>query len=375
MADRLVIFTRYPEPGKTKTRLIPYLGADGAAELQREMGIHVLSAARAFTKENPADIEVRFDGGNPLFMRHWLGFDLIYQGRGDLGARMSRAFPKAFAAAERVVIIGADCPSITPEDIADAFNTLHKSDIVVGPTEDGGYYLIGLRKEALKADFTALFRDMHWGTDRVFDETVSRARKLGWVLTLLEKRRDVDRREDIEWWQYLKKQAPANPKPLLSVIIPTLSDGENIAATLENLNGLPNIEVIICDGGWSNWQPDVTHARNVRIIKSEQCRARQMNEGAAQARGELILFLHGDTRLPKGFEGYVRYVLDLPGVIAGAFELAIDDARSGLRIIERLVNWRSRRLQRPYGDQGIFLKASVFQSQGRFPDFPIMEDF
>jgi rSAM/selenodomain-associated transferase 2/rSAM/selenodomain-associated transferase 1 len=377
MAKRLVVFTRYPEPGRTKTRLIGHLGADGAAELQREMGMQVLSAARAFGRGSQADIEVCFDGGSPLMMRHWLGFDLGYrrQGRGDLGVRMRRAFRRALGAAECAVIIGTDCPSVTAKDLADAFNALRTSDLVLGPAEDGGYYLIGLRRQMPEADAAALFRNMHWGMATVFDETVSRARKLGREPAILRKLRDIDRREDVGHWQDLQEQRSARPEPLISVVIPTLTEEENLAAMLGRLNGVPNSEVIICDGGRADWRADMADAGNVRIVRSKPCRARQMNDGAASADGEIVLFLHADTRLPRGFERHVRYALDLPGVAAGAFALGIDGPGWGLRLIERLANWRSRRLQMPYGDQGLFLKASVFRGEGGFPEFPIMEDF
>jgi hypothetical protein len=100
-----------------------------------------------------------------------------------------------------------------------------------------------------------------------------------------------------------------------------------------------------------------------------------MNVGAARATGEVLLFLHGDTRLPAGFDHYARKILARPGVVGGAFQLRVDANLPGLRIMERLVDWRSRRLQFPYGDQAVFLRADLFWNMGGFPDMPIMEDF
>ncbi|RMG55285.1 MAG: hypothetical protein D6723_02970, partial [Acidobacteria bacterium] len=110
------------------------------------------------------------------------------------------------------------------------------------------------------------------------------------------------------------------------------------------------------------------------VVASAPGRGRQMNVGAAMASGEILLFLHADTRLPPGFEHCVRQILDRPGVIAGAFRLGIDGPGWGLRIIEKVANWRARVLQAPYGDQAIFLKAEVFHQVGGYPDSPIMED-
>jgi len=100
-----------------------------------------------------------------------------------------------------------------------------------------------------------------------------------------------------------------------------------------------------------------------------------MNAGAAKAAGGVLLFLHGDTRLPRSFDSYIYQTLARPGAVAGAFRLRVDGDLFGLRLLEKLVNLRSRRLQLPYGDQALFLKADLFWEMGGFPDMPIMEDF
>ena len=111
------------------------------------------------------------------------------------------------------------------------------------------------------------------------------------------------------------------------------------------------------------------------VILSPPGRARQMNTGAAAARGEIFLFLHADTHLPKHFDDYVRQILVQPGIVAGAFTLHLNETSSGMQIIAWGINCRSRYLQMPYGDQAIFLKADTFYDIGRFPDIPVMEDF
>jgi rSAM/selenodomain-associated transferase 2 len=100
-----------------------------------------------------------------------------------------------------------------------------------------------------------------------------------------------------------------------------------------------------------------------------------MNVGAAAAGGDLLLFLHADTRLPAGFEAQVRQMLARPRVAAGAFRLRIDGSLRGLRTIEAVANLRSRLLQMPYGDQALFMRRSLFWDLGAFPPIPIMEDF
>ena len=100
-----------------------------------------------------------------------------------------------------------------------------------------------------------------------------------------------------------------------------------------------------------------------------------MNAGAAEATGDVLLFLHADTRLPENFENCVLAALDRDGICAGAFSLGIDSDAGGLRFIERVANWRSRFFQMPYGDQALFVSRNLFHEIGGYPDYPIMEDF
>ncbi|HSO19656.1 MAG TPA: TIGR04283 family arsenosugar biosynthesis glycosyltransferase, partial [Desulfosarcina sp.] len=113
----------------------------------------------------------------------------------------------------------------------------------------------------------------------------------------------------------------------------------------------------------------------VRTCRAPAGRARQMNLGAAMARGTFLFFLHADSRLPAGFDRVIRRVLADSRVAAGAFSLEIDAADRRLRMVAWGANLRSRVFGLPYGDQGLFLRASRFQLCGGFPDLPIMEDF
>jgi rSAM/selenodomain-associated transferase 2 len=133
--------------------------------------------------------------------------------------------------------------------------------------------------------------------------------------------------------------------------------------------------VIVADGGSTDDTCDVALARGVRVVVADGGRGVQLNQGAALARGEILLFLHADTQLPPQAEAWVRSALAQPGVVAGAFDLAIDGSGWGLRWVEWGVKWRSRWLHLPYGDQAIFLSADRFRQMGGFAPLPIMEDF
>jgi len=194
----LIIFTRYPEPGKTKTRLIGALGKEGAANLHRQLAEHTLRQAKSLVGwiswVNPT-LEVYFTGATVALMREWLGDDLVYhqQGNGDLGARMAQAFDRAFnTGAVGVAIIGTDCPSIDAKLLLYAFERLHSTDLVIGPAADGGYYLIGLRRMVPE-----LFIGIDWGTSRVLAQTLAIAQRLNLSHYQLPVLADIDRPSDL----------------------------------------------------------------------------------------------------------------------------------------------------------------------------------
>ena len=196
MSESLIIFSRYPEAGKTKTRMIPALGAKGAADLQRRLSEHTLKQARKLRQFRSIDIVIYFAGGNINLMRQWLGNDVSYcvQAEGDLGVKMQSAMKDLFARKkQRVVIIGIDCPSINTAILETAFESLKNHDLVLGEAEDGGYYLIGLSK--LVAE---MFVGINWGSDRVFADSCAIARSLDLTTAYLPILRDLDRPEDLD---------------------------------------------------------------------------------------------------------------------------------------------------------------------------------
>jgi rSAM/selenodomain-associated transferase 2 len=134
-------------------------------------------------------------------------------------------------------------------------------------------------------------------------------------------------------------------------------------------------EVIVVDGKSTDQTARIAAQCEATVVSCTPGRGRQMNAGAAVAQGGTLLFLHADTVLPVGFSDSVAEVLDRPRTSAGAFRLKIDSDRRGFSVAERLVQYRSRFLQMPYGDQAIFLRTSMFRRVGGFPDWPNMEDF
>ncbi len=163
--------------------------------------------------------------------------------------------------------------------------------------------------------------------------------------------------------------------PAISVIIPTLNEAKVLPGTLRELEDVPCVEVIVADGGSTDGTPAIARAHRATVISCPPGKAGQMNRGAEIAKGKVLLFLHADTILPEGFVRMIQRALSKGGVAGGAFELSIDSPSRWLRVIERLASFRSRCLQTPYGDQGIFVRAEVFREMGGFKELPIMEDF
>ncbi len=195
MNESLIIFTRYPEVGKTKTRMIPALGATGAANLQRQLSEHTIHTAQILQQSRPIDIEIYFAGGDRSLMLSWLGNNHSYypQASGDLGEKIKSAFANAFdRGKQRIVTIGIDCPDINPVILNQAFEALKNNQLVLGEAEDGGYYLIGLSKLVPE-----LFININWGTDSVFGTTQKIAQQLALSIDYLPVLPDVDRPEDL----------------------------------------------------------------------------------------------------------------------------------------------------------------------------------
>jgi len=189
----IAVLARAPVPGSTKTRLIPALGAEGAAALQSALMRRALATACA-AQLGQVTLWCWPDCDHPAFASARTDFDveLVPQTGADLGERMSSAFGRLCLSGP-TLLIGTDCPALNEAHLRDAATALASgSDAVIIPADDGGYVLIGLRRA-----IPSLFADMPWGSSDVLTETRARLRRGGWRWEELSALWDVDRPEDL----------------------------------------------------------------------------------------------------------------------------------------------------------------------------------
>jgi rSAM/selenodomain-associated transferase 1 len=190
----LIVLAKAPEPGAVKTRLAPHIGASAAVALHTRLLERTLLTARQ-ARCGPVELHGAPHARHPFFVAcaQRFGVRLRPQSGGDVGRRMLRALESTLRRADYAVLVGSDCPDLTPADLRAALRALQDGqDAVVAPAEDGGYALIGVRRAA-----KLLFAGLPWSTSRVFGATRRRLARLGWRWTQLRTVWDVDRHEDV----------------------------------------------------------------------------------------------------------------------------------------------------------------------------------
>ncbi len=192
---RIVTFAKAPQPGFAKTRLIPALGAQGAADLARRMLEHTLYKALAANLGH-VELCVTPPAADPAWQTLALPDAVQWsdQGEGDLGEKMARAAQRVLASGESVLLIGTDCPQLSVDHLRLAASALGQADAALSPTFDGGYALLGLKRF-----HPSLFANMAWSTDSVAFETLRRLGQLGWTVQNQPMLHDIDEPADLQW--------------------------------------------------------------------------------------------------------------------------------------------------------------------------------
>src|SRR6056297_979813 len=187
----LIIFIKNPVAGEVKTRLGASIGSTNALQIYKKLLLHTQETAVQVECDRQLWYSSMIDRRDSWSSEQ---FDKKLQDGSNLGERMSVAFREAFEDGyEKVVIIGSDCADLSPDHIEDAFQTLHTNDAVIGPSEDGGYYLLGLNEYRPE-----IFSEIEWSTPSVFEETKRHFEQLGLTYRTLEVLNDIDTIEDLK---------------------------------------------------------------------------------------------------------------------------------------------------------------------------------
>ncbi|MFK7807608.1 MAG: TIGR04282 family arsenosugar biosynthesis glycosyltransferase [Saprospiraceae bacterium] len=191
----LIVFIKNPQKGKVKTRLAATVGDDKALAIYKALMDHTRHIALATDAQRllfySQQINSKDNWSNQDFIKH-------LQTEGNLGIKMKAAFQTAFQNADKVIIIGSDCASLSPDIITEAFAKLETHDFVIGPAMDGGYYLLGMNNYE-----PAVFEEISWSTESVLKETIRVIETMDKSYTLLVELSDIDYEEDwIKWgWE------------------------------------------------------------------------------------------------------------------------------------------------------------------------------
>lgn len=382
----VIIFTRVPVPGKTKTRMMPHLTPVQCARLHKCFLQDILSECQRCGADIYIHYTMEKETGNEGEERMRLllgstGKKAVYvpQKGESLGERMYHAIEETLKKGYRsCVLLGTDVPELKAGEIKRAFGELGKKDIVFGRTADGGYYLVGMKKASREA-----FSLKRYGHKSVLEETVSQLEKAGVSVGFTGMLHDMDTPEDLRDYRNRIRQKPelrdtaagryVSAISKISVIVPIYNEERTIDAMQSQLQKLKGkCEILFVDGG----STDATLSKiapEFTVLHSPKGRANQMNLGAKKSTGDILFFLHCDSELPEKPLAWIRKVMQ--GYRAGCFGIAFHSWNFFMFTCRVISNHRIKDRKVMFGDQGIFLDRDLFFEAGMFPDIPIMEDY
>lgn len=369
--NAIIIFTRIPAPGKTKTRLMPCYTSLECAKLHAYFLQDIMSECEKVT----ADIYIYYDpDGKIEVLQKLLGKEQRYRKQvGDtLGVRMHQAIQEVLHMGyESCVLIGADIPTLQAQQLQQSFQQLESVDVVLGPTKDGGYYLIGAKKPIPEA-----FDQVTYGQGNVAELTKRKLENASYKVVFVDTLLDIDTPEDILEYSQLERDNQTarylKRTEKVSVILPIYNEESTIRNIQVELEKLKDCEIIFVDGGSTDKTLSMIDEK-YRVISSEKGRANQMNAGAKASHGNILFFLHCDSKLPEEPTREIRQVLTK--YRWGCFGIAFDRYTVELLVCRLVSNHRIKDRKVVFGDQGIFIDRGLFFEIGMYPVLPIMEDY
>jgi len=200
----VILFTRYPQAGKCKSRLIPALGAEGALKIYNQLVSHILKQLHFIRSSTETSLTIFCTGGSQHQIQEWLNnsYNCKEQKGKDLGERMAGALTWGLETQRDTILIGSDCPDIDKTVLQTGFQALKNRDIVIGPAYDGGYYLIGVNANLDPKLCKKLFVNIPWGSDTVFSETLALTETLGLQTHIPDTTYYIDTEEDLHYFHH-----------------------------------------------------------------------------------------------------------------------------------------------------------------------------
>lgn len=414
----LLLFTRLPILGKTKTRLVPHIGEEGALQVHWAI-LKDFSAVwkKLKRKEKKLSLLVFYNLPKGIAKEQWeTALDCLkslfpkasfqrQEGK-DIFDKMENAFRYSFSKGSSFsYLVGADIPFMEAEHFQRVFALGRKGRLVLGASLDEGYYGIGLQRriepellhacfsyQAVQKNRTILAASSLWNgrsmpegkakrpvqKESPFSYTRKILEKSSIPLSLLEKKRDVDEGADLNAYRSMLPYDKALRKSSfgealaenakISVIIPCYKEGRLVRRMEKQLRPYKKeLEILFVDGGENHFSGEY------RVIPSKKGRAIQMNLGAEESTGDILFFLHCDSILPKGFVREIRE--GIKHSLAGCLGIRFKSSSPLMHICSFISNHRVLDRRVMFGDQGIFMDRDCFFAMGKFPVLPLMEDY
>ena len=370
----LIVFLKYPEAGRVKTRLGREIGLEKAMNLYQKLLRRTLGIASDFksSQDNQDDLDIFLFFSPPerkaeLTKGYPGPWEFTPQADGHLGERMGLAFRDLFCKGyEQIVLVGSDVADLTVSDMTEAFGLLKEKEVVLGPAKDGGFYLIGL-----VFPFEKIFQFDSWSTSSIFKRTLQCLDNADLTVGTLSERKDIDQAEDLV---YIKDQSLFTDQ--ISIIIPFMGRVSRLASLIDSLEAQlwPGDEIIIVKGGSFSEKRIEDITPKTRLVPGPRGRGIQLSHGARLGEGKLFWFLHADVVPPTNFGYHIRKLSQTADAVLGCFKLDYGASRFSLRMVAGYANLRTRYLRLPYGDQGLFCSREVFEKVGGFTKQFLFED-
>lgn len=394
MRKAIIVFTRVPFPGQTKTRMMPYLSGKECADLHgcllRDIAVEcekvdadkfVYYTDDRANQTEWTDEDERIWKKKRRILAEVFGKTSAYkvQQGNTLGDKMYNAIHEVLGKGyDECVLIGTDIPEIHKNDLEQAFRILEERDVVFGPTKDGGYYLVGMKKP-----MGEVFGIKSYGHGSVLKDTLKGLAELELTTGCVRMLSDLDTPEDLKAYRkyirdkkHLQKTNTGRfvaESAKISIIVPTYNEEKTIRTIQNQLLPLKDkCEIIFVDGGSSDRTLEMMHPA-FRVIRSGKGRAVQMNTGAKESNGDVLFFLHCDSELPRKPLEQIREVMT--NHHAGCFGIAFRSKQFFLLTCRVVSNMRVFDRKVMFGDQGMFMDRELFFEAGMFPEIPIMEDY